>query len=80
MAVRSNKTKNIYLIGAKGVGMTMLAQFLAAQKNKISGSDVADVFLTDKVLRGAGIKVSAPFSPNNIPASIDLIIYSSAYN
>lgn len=80
MPVKSAKNRNIYLIGAKGVGMTMLAQFLAAQGNKIYGSDITDVFLTDKVLRDAKIKVFSPFAPENIPSPLDLIIYSSAYN
>jgi len=80
MPVKSAKNRNIYFIGIKGVGMTMLAQFLAAQGNKIYGSDIADVFLTDKVLRDAKIRVFSPFSPANIPVRLDLIIYSSAYN
>jgi len=80
MVIKNKKTKNIYFIGIKGVGLTMLAQFLAAQGNKIYGSDIADVFLTDKVLRDAKIKVFSPFSPSNIPVRIDMIVYSSAYN
>ncbi len=71
--------KNIYLIGIKGVGMTMLAQFLACQGNRISGSDVSESFLTDKVLADVGIKVSSPFSADNLPQETDLVIYSSAF-
>ncbi len=74
------KIKNIYLIGIKGVGMTMLAQFLSAHGHRVAGSDIADSFMTDKVLRQAKIKVSSPFSENNLPAKPDLIIHSSAYN
>jgi len=74
------KSKNIYLIGVKGVGMTMLAQFLAGEGNKVSGSDISDVFLTDKVLKKAKVKVMSPYNVKNIPAKIDLIIYSSAFN
>jgi len=73
------KTKNIYLIGIKGVGMTMLAQFLAEKGNKVMGSDISDIFLTDKVLKKEKIKVLSPFRTENIPDSLDLIIYSSAY-
>ena len=71
--------KNIYMIGIKGVGMTMLAQFLACQGNKISGSDVSESFMTDKVLADTGIKVFSPFAAANLPASVDLVIYSSAF-
>jgi len=74
------KNKTIYLIGIKGVGMTMLAQFLAEKGNTIIGSDINDTFLTDKVLKKAKIKVLSPFSEKNIPAKIDLIIHSSAYS
>jgi len=74
------KNKKLYFIGIKGVGMTMLAQFLAQQGNRISGSDIKDVFLTDRVLADEKISVLAPFNEKNIPSDCDLIIYSSAYN
>ena len=80
MPIKSAKNKNIYFIGIKGVGMTMLAQFLAGEGDKISGSDIADSFLTDKVLRASKIKVFSPFSAENVPIGSDLIVYSSAYN
>ena len=76
----NKRKKDIYLIGIKGVGMTMLAQFLAAHGHRVSGSDITDSFMTDKVLRKEKIKVMSPFSENNIPAPLDLIIYSSAFN
>ncbi|MFA5155390.1 MAG: UDP-N-acetylmuramate--L-alanine ligase [Patescibacteria group bacterium] len=72
--------KDIYFIGVKGVGMTMLAQFLARQGHRVSGSDTAETFMTDSVLRSARIKVYSPFSAKNMPADIDRIVYSSAYN
>lgn len=79
---KNNKSdqKIIYMIGIKGVGMTMLAEFLVAQGNKVIGSDNPDVFMTDQVLKKARIKVSAPFSIKNIPNKLDLIIHSSAYS
>ncbi|MFA6995495.1 MAG: UDP-N-acetylmuramate--L-alanine ligase [Patescibacteria group bacterium] len=80
MSKSFQKNKVIYFLGVKGVGMTMLAQFLAKQGNFVSGSDISDIFLTDKVLRRANIKVTTPFAAQNIPATVDLIIYSSAYN
>ncbi|MDO8593175.1 MAG: UDP-N-acetylmuramate--L-alanine ligase [bacterium] len=75
-----NKAKKIYLIGIKGVGMTMLAQYLAAQGAEISGSDGPEVFMTDQVLADCGIKVIERFDAANIPKDADLIIYSTAYN
>jgi len=77
----SQKNKqHIYLVGIKGVGMTMLAQFLAAKGHYLSGSDIEDTFLTDTVLLDSKIPVFSPFAVKNIPLKIDLIIYSSAFN
>ncbi|MEA3398302.1 MAG: Mur ligase domain-containing protein, partial [Patescibacteria group bacterium] len=74
------KAKNIYMIGIKGVGMTMLAQFLARQGKTVSGSDTTEKFMTDKVLKKERIKVIEEFAVSNIPAQADVIIYSTAYN
>jgi UDP-N-acetylmuramate--alanine ligase len=75
-----SRIKNIYMIGIKGVGMTMLAQFLFGKGYNLSGSDVKDKYLTDQVLEKMQIKVFENFDIKNIPGNIDLIIYSSAYN
>lgn len=75
-----SKIKTIYMIGIKGVGMTMLAQFLAEKGFSISGSDTKEKFMTDEVLKNSGIKVIEGFSENNVPENADLIIYSTAYN
>ena len=68
------------MIGIKGVGMTMLAQFLAEKGVEVSGSDIDEKFMTDEVLEKAKIKVIEKFDENNIPAGADLIVYSTAYN
>ena len=75
-----NKKQKVYFIGIKGVGMTMLAQFLKAKGVNVSGSDIAEPFLTDKVLHDAKIKVYIGFNSGNIPNNVNLIIYSSAYD
>jgi UDP-N-acetylmuramate--alanine ligase len=75
-----SKLKKIYMIGIKGVGMTMLAQYLSAQGILVSGSDTGEVFITDEALKKSGIKVFDGFNANNIPDTADLIIYSTAYN
>ncbi len=68
------------MIGIKGVGMSMLAQFLVEKKYSIVGSDTPEIFMTDGVLAHCGIKVHQGFSEANLTDEIDLIIYSSAYN
>lgn len=75
-----SKVKNIYLVGIKGVGMAMLAQFLQAKGYNIFGSDVAEIFPTDKTLKYSKIKFKSGFSLNNFPKKIDLVIHSSAYS
>ncbi|MFA5131334.1 MAG: UDP-N-acetylmuramate--L-alanine ligase [Patescibacteria group bacterium] len=77
---KNKSKKNIYLIGVKGVGMTMLAQFLVKKGNRISGSDNPESFMTDRVLKKEKIKVFSPFAPQNIPDNTDLIIHSLAYS
>lgn len=74
-----SKIKDIYLLGIKGVGMSMLAQFLQAKGYHVFGSDIADTFPTDKTLRYAKIKYKSGFSLDNFPKNIDLVIHSSAY-
>ncbi len=68
------------MIGIKGVGMTMLAQFLAGKGIDVVGSDTKEKYMTDEILESSGIKVIENFSINNIPDDADLIIYSTAYN
>jgi UDP-N-acetylmuramate--alanine ligase len=72
--------KKLYFIGIKGVGMTMLASFLAQLGYEVSGSDTKETFMTDKVLKKHDIKVYQGFSINNLKGAYDLIVYSSAYN
>ena len=68
------------MIGIKGVGMTMLAEFLAHEGYEITGSDTAEKFMTDAVLDRAGIKVFQGFNSEQLNREADLVIYSSAYN
>ena len=75
-----HKFHKVYLVGIKGVGMTMLAQFLKEKGSIVSGSDNPDVFLTDAVLKKEKIKFANHFALKNIPADVSLVIHSSAYN
>jgi UDP-N-acetylmuramate--alanine ligase len=75
-----SKIKKIYMIGVKGVGMTMLAQYFSAKGVEIIGSDTDEKFMTDKALKKAGVKVIEKFDKNNIPKDADLIIYSTSYS
>lgn len=68
------------MIGIKGVGMTMLAQFFAENGVEVVGSDTDEKYMTDEVLKKIGAKVIEKFDDKNIPKDVDLIIYSTSYN
>jgi UDP-N-acetylmuramate--alanine ligase len=76
----SDKGINIYMVGIKGVGMAMLAQFLSSKGFNVSGSDVEEEFQTNKTLSNAKIKVKHGFSLYDFPENIDLVIRSSAFD
>lgn len=69
-----------HFVGIKGTGMTALAEILVRAGAQVSGSDVPDVFYTDKILSSLGIPVYENFSEKNVPADLTTIIYSAAYN
>ncbi len=58
--------------------MTALAEILKSEGAEITGSDTAEKFHTDAVLKHLGIR-PLKFSASNIKRGLDLIIYSSAY-
>ena len=68
------------MIGIKGVGMTMLAEYLHQDGYEVSGSDTDEKFMTDQVLDKNNIKYFEGFDEDNIPKDADLIVYSSSYN
>jgi len=70
---------HIHFVGIKGTGMAALTEILVNRGAVITGSDVADVFYTDEVLKRCGIE-SKLFSKDNITKDLCCVIYSSAYN
>lgn len=72
--------RTFYLVGIKGTGMTAFAELLQSRGCRVSGSDVADVFYTDEILKSLSIPVFQGFSPDNLPRDIDYVIHSSAYD
>lgn len=74
-----SQANRIYCIGLKGVGMTGLAQLLRAQGKEVWGSDTAEKFFTDKVLRHSNIECLEGFNASHLERKIDLVICSTAY-
>lgn len=68
------------MIGIKGAGMTALAELLMRQGAVVTGSDTAEVFFTDSILKKLGIRYAEHFDPANIPEETKTIIYSTAYS
>ena len=76
----SRKGAKIYCIGIKGTGLCALAELLRHAGARIAGSDTADVFYTDQILRDMRIPYYESFEPEHIPPDTDLVIHSAAYS
>jgi UDP-N-acetylmuramate--alanine ligase len=60
--------------------MCALAELLVNAGIQVSGSDTAEVFYTDGILKDLGIPYYECFAPEHIPAGADLVIHSAAYS
>lgn len=72
------KIKKIHFTGVKGVGMAPLAIIAKEAGFKVTGSDVSDVFITDKELKKAGIENIQDFAASNVEG-VDLVIATAAH-
>lgn len=79
MNVPLSSARRVYCIGIKGVGMTGLAQLLRAQGKEVWGSDTAEHFFTEAVLRQAGIEFMEGFDAKHLERPIDMVVRSTAY-
>ncbi|OGI31825.1 MAG: UDP-N-acetylmuramate--L-alanine ligase [Candidatus Moranbacteria bacterium RIFOXYB12_FULL_35_8] len=60
--------------------MIAVVEILHSMGIEITGSDTNEKFFTDEILQKLSIQYFEKFSPENIPADTDLVIYSTAYN
>ncbi len=65
----------IHFIGIGGIGISGLAQYMHFQGHQVSGSDVKDTVITQK-LRSVGIDINIPHSKDVI-SDQDLVIHSA---
>lgn len=70
---------HIHCVGIKGTGVVALVEILHARGAVITGSDVSERFYTDEILEKLKI-TPLPFDEKNITDTVQLVIYSSAYN
>ena len=74
---KPRKKLHMHFVGIKGVGMAPLALIAKEAGFRVTGSDIADEFITDKALRKADITPFVGFSPEHID-SPDLVITTGA--
>lgn len=79
MAKKEKPLKNIYFIGIKGVAMSGLAVMAKKLGYVVSGSDVAEKFITDQVLHDNGIIVHEGFDAKNLEEKPDAVVISAAF-
>lgn len=73
-----NKPKSIHFVGIKGVGVAPLAIIAKEAGMTVTGSDIAEEFITDEVLSAAGIKPLVDFSKDHV-GDADLVITTGAH-
>ncbi|MCX7955874.1 MAG: UDP-N-acetylmuramate--L-alanine ligase [Patescibacteria group bacterium] len=69
--------KSIFFLGIKGVAMANLAVILKKMGKNVSGVDLEEEFITDKLLKENNIHFQTNF--DNLPENIDLFVYSAAH-
>ncbi len=67
--------KYIHFVGIGGIGLSALARYLKKEGFSVSGSDIKETKITQK-LRDEGIEVSVPHCAKNINKQ-DLVIYTA---
>jgi UDP-N-acetylmuramate--alanine ligase len=72
------KIKNIHFIGIKGVGVTPLAIIAKEAGFKVTGCDLDEEFITDELLKKAGINALSGFDINHV-LNVDLVITTGAH-
>lgn len=74
-----DQAKNILIVGIKGVMMTNLAIVLKQMNKYVTGYDVKEEFITDKLLQDKNFTYSVNPRDYNLLNNLDLIIYSAAH-
>lgn len=69
----------VHFIGIKGVGMSALAIVAQGMGYRVTGSDVAEEFITDTSLKSARINVYEGFDANHIQSDLDLVVVGAAF-
>lgn len=76
--VKSTRSNQVYFVGIKGVALAALAELMHDASWKISGSDVAEDFVTAPILQRLGVHVDG--FDARIPGNTNLVVYTAAHN
>lgn len=75
------KANNFYLVGIKGVAMASIAQCLLDAGKTVTGSDIAEDFVTAPVLAKHNIQIEDIDSvPDFASKKIDAVVYTAAHH
>lgn len=66
-----------FFIGIGGIGMSGLAEYLAAKGHYVCGSDSTRTIITERLER-LGIKIFYGHDESNLPDDTDIVVYTSA--
>ena len=75
--VRFEEIQHVYFLGIGGIGMSALARYFKLKGKKVTGYDKTITPLTEK-LEEEGMDIHYNEDPNEIPANIDMIVYTPA--
>ena len=71
-----NKYRNIHCIGIGGIGLSAIAEILLSRGYSVSGSDMKESEMTDKLAK-AGARIFIGHRAENVE-NADLLVYSAA--
>ncbi len=74
--INQNQNRHIHLIGIGGISMSAIAELLISHGYRVSGSDMKDSKILDK-LRNYGAEIFIGHNSNNIQ-NPDLVVYTAA--
>src|SRR3989338_8684725 len=77
--VNLKAVKTMHFIGIKGVAMAGLAVICKQRGMEVSGSDVAEKFITDDTLKREGIVVLESFDPARLGGQPDLVVVGTSW-
>jgi len=68
--------KNVHFVGIGGIGMSAIAQVLIKRDISVSGSDVSENRIVQK-LKAMGAQITIGHDKENVGQAVDLLVYSS---